>query len=1037
MTVTHYTKFYLFNAVNEFLKFIASQIIVEKNANCNIHGGSLLLNMINFNIKQKFANYFNENNLDEYIEALYSVDVDLLCGQKNDMIYIYKSILQKLTNNDDAIINSQISFINYLIEQHLKINIASYRFDVVHQTNKLCTIAIIYTDTGNNEYCLNIFDIFNMSKLEINRSHSNLQIILNDLIDFDYLYKFREKKNIKRAQRWLLFYNAFYTNNLNYYIGNEETIKHIQMQKHIIIKKIEEIQDSFYYYDNNTVNIYNNNLEASISYTIPPVVSIPENLNDAANQFLNTFVGELHRYVWKSPVYTLIREFTDTGYISMNSYMFSSIYSNKLEDINIGDSEYKNNALLKWFMFEYRNNNYIMNLIPDNRSIHIYRGENNVNIGINGGFNNLCIGDTMCTPTHISTSLDRPFCKDILLRIQINKNSIFFPVLGISKYHEENEIILPYGSVLRVTNISFAKYHDNIYKLIDLIYVKCIYNTQDNKELYNFVKYYKEKYLQKSFCPLVDVELNMKNYSNLDYKIYSSINFNVPIKNIDEIDIMNPYNNISQDFVTYAKLPRTDNSQAYVGEYINHDDALHRFCIEDDISRLNPNQDSLGILTFNVHNFFTICKNKGIGKNIKKFIEYIDKLHKSLNIHIIGFQEIVPDYGTNNEQPGGNFKIFVEGMEQLGFKYYSIVNCNHNLLYNDIYETYYFLGNAIFSKIPFNEKPISYGLIGNRAVQVVNIMFNNMPLNIINTHLEFDDYLKLDRYKNPIIKIQIDSLYSIVTSYPSCILMGDFNHDFLTDLKFDKLLNLFEIPKYSFYNNNITGINSMKHIDHILMSKNIANIFKINSEIIRTNISDHYPVFSSFEPVIPFGNPIFSNNKLSLIKNLPPIRKSPLRKSPLRKSPPEHSILHLIFGKNPTNDNMWSTGYSLSMTNTTEGMYKLSILKLRNPSAKIIQQYIFHEPNIYEENKNIYPQCIAINPNDYFYIDFMAKEINIIIHEVHIYFNDAYKDLCHNLYAKLMSPYKIQPNENRGLTDTTFKHKYLKYKKKYSDLKNK
>jgi endonuclease/exonuclease/phosphatase family metal-dependent hydrolase len=204
---------------------------------------------------------------------------------------------------------------------------------------------------------------------------------------------------------------------------------------------------------------------------------------------------------------------------------------------------------------------------------------------------------------------------------------------------------------------------------------------------------------------------------------------------------------------------------------------------------------------------------------------------------------------NNSEFRDGSFKDLVDHMKKNNFEHHYISNA----MWNHTNDNYYILANGIFSKHKMSDKKC-YNLCGNRCTQVITINYNNKNIDIINTHLEYDDEIIHNNkynYEQSLISKQIEQLQTILESRNNFyILCGDFNHDISTDTKFSKLMNICEIlsPRNTY--KKITGINSNQVIDYILIKYDPAVRIKISDKhnsIIKSKVSDHYPVLGSIE----------------------------------------------------------------------------------------------------------------------------------------------------------------------------------------------
>ena len=157
-------------------------------------------------------------------------------------------------------------------------------------------------------------------------------------------------------------------------------------------------------------------------------------------------------------------------------------------------------------------------------------------------------------------------------------------------------------------------------------------------------------------------------------------------------------------------------------------------------------------MSFNVHNFITRC-NSGIspifntinpynkGRDIDKFIELFSKYSPD----ILCLQEFVPilnkeineditdyEYIRNNF----NFKYINQKLKKLGYEYKVVAKTRFGNLLEEEDKNYYFLANAIYSKIKIKKYRINQFSFIDR--NFIHINFNyKKNIDLINVHLEY------------------------------------------------------------------------------------------------------------------------------------------------------------------------------------------------------------------------------------------------------------------------------------------------------------
>jgi endonuclease/exonuclease/phosphatase family metal-dependent hydrolase len=323
---------------------------------------------------------------------------------------------------------------------------------------------------------------------------------------------------------------------------------------------------------------------------------------------------------------------------------------------------------------------------------------------------------------------------------------------------------------------------------------------------------------------------------------------------------------IKMGYNTNVKIYSSSKPYLYEGEDYAYSISKY-FCNVN--NNITPKKDNLRVMTFNLHNLISRC-NQGISpifgnslnpfqkpRDIKRFIDFF----KNSDADILCLQEIVPisnesiekdiddyEYIRNNF----NFEYFNELMEKIGYKYKVISSCqNGNFLTNE-HRNYYYLGNAIYSKYPLiNSQVYQYNFM-NRNFIVSSVKYKNRLFNIVNVHWEYfkDDNDNL-MYQTKLLIDKLKELYYL----KNIILCGDFNINLLKKRDGKRYVDwekkTFFITQntgtfYSAYKiSKATNFSQGDTTDYILVSK--KNILKcVNSNIIETDISDHYPVYADF-----------------------------------------------------------------------------------------------------------------------------------------------------------------------------------------------
>jgi endonuclease/exonuclease/phosphatase family metal-dependent hydrolase len=271
------------------------------------------------------------------------------------------------------------------------------------------------------------------------------------------------------------------------------------------------------------------------------------------------------------------------------------------------------------------------------------------------------------------------------------------------------------------------------------------------------------------------------------------------------------------------------------------------------------------VITFNVHNFISRC-NQGIAplfgdrlnpfdkpRNVSRFIDFF----KRLNADVINLQEVVPvinqiideditDY--NFIRDNFNFSYLNKLMESIGYKYKIISSTQNGYFLKDEKRTYYFLGNAIYSKFKLINPKIHQFTFLNRNFITASININNKIINLVNCHWEyFNEDDKLIRQSN----VMFNEISKEFKDLNNVILCGDFNINLFRKSKSPRYIGWEE--KVGNYTKNFdktnkdipTNFMQEEITDYILLSKN-ASIKTIFSYTPITSLSDHYPLLTDF-----------------------------------------------------------------------------------------------------------------------------------------------------------------------------------------------
>lgn len=215
------------------------------------------------------------------------------------------------------------------------------------------------------------------------------------------------------------------------------------------------------------------------------------------------------------------------------------------------------------------------------------------------------------------------------------------------------------------------------------------------------------------------------------------------------------------------KIPSYSNSKIYESQKNEWK------CPSGKIKKVKVKKGYIRLMTFNVHNFTTVCTNDKLKKDLKKFIKFF----KDTKVDILLLQEFIPVaekpiFTEHTEYP--NFDYITNEFKKIGLKYNFICNVMRDGLKKSEPKGYYYLANAIFSKIPFEGE--CYQLPSNRGMIIAKFK----KISIVNIHGEYwnDDlinYIIPEKYNKDLIKYQWNLIEEKLKNEKNLIIAGDFN----------------------------------------------------------------------------------------------------------------------------------------------------------------------------------------------------------------------------------------------------------------------
>lgn len=888
------SKSFFYNMIHSKIKGFENDISIHGN----IHISSLIDNNVLLDSIDKVANFSNEK-----------ISRNLTYNLTNQITYIVcanNTVLNNLINTfinvkyfDDVSLG-HLKFIHYQYCAYMGINYDSSHYNIEkYSDNNFTNIFLSFTDSNNQTYYVDFLRLY--------VSSGSSDLIYNNLYDGLYLYSnfilsYDISQNIDFVSNIILFFNLVYEGliNFTYSDTNSDQIyddtfdilekaldkikNNINKNYFIMVRKNNqkyniEITNNSSTFKNYWKNVNLKNIVSKIKDRKNEIkdISIKDQtktgvmLRDNFTQF-NNYNSELKKL--DSAKKSVIRNYTEIFYKSLNSYLIKSIYNMTDYNPSLSNNNYHIYNVCRHLSRKYNND------IFESKDDYVYliRSENFINTHSIGGYDNIKIGQKFINPCSYSTTLSYNFgpnVKDVFLKIKLYPSANFVILTEYSTLPQEKEVLLPFGCIFEVTKIENKSLsRTNYTKYVKYIELECR-KTIDFDNINQFINLYKYDYLNQidyvtPFNQSIDINTVFDKIVNNDYKItdfirlndiisYSPINV-LPIQNVDPKD---PYKIIDKKF-KIQDLPPFDSMRAFKNEFI---DFSPSFC---SLKKKSFSSGDFNIFTFNVHNFVKVCKKSG--RNFNNFIDFIDNFqsNNNVNIDVISLQEVTPIYfskpSNQKELRNGSFTPLVDAMNKLGFNHYYLTNSNYDLdSFSNQNIDYFILANAIFTKHPI-VKSYSYGLLDNRSVQLVKLSFKNIYINVINTHIEWDKN-KVSRFSDTmnVLDVQISQLLDIFY-FSDCItfVTGDFNGNIINDNKYQYLWNsIYDIvPSNDFP--YFTGLNSRDVIDFVFTLSNpytqkLKPVMSKSNNIVFSDVSDHYPVFCPFS--INTGESTHKDNK--------------------------------------------------------------------------------------------------------------------------------------------------------------------------------
>lgn len=420
-------------------------------------------------------------------------------------------------------------------------------------------------------------------------------------------------------------------------------------------------------------------------------------------------------------------------------------------------------------------------------------------------------------------------------------------------------------------DLSYKLAIPKITKMYDESTKKDIEKPVDYQKFLDTVKYYLKKryFINLSLSEIKDWIENYKSSSNSH--IGGGSKYIIETKDISNEKYVYPTKEeaIKMGYIPKVSIYSDDKPFLYPGELFKLNSIL-KFCDKKSkVEFKKPFGNNLSIMSFNVHNFITRC-NSGISpvfntinpytkaRDIKKFID----LFKTYSPDILCLQEVVPilnrkinedihdyEYIRNNF----NFKYLNELMAEIGYEYKVVAKTRFGNLIEKEDKNYYFMANAIYSKIKINKYKINQFSFIDRNFIHINFNYKKKNIDLINVHLE---YFETKSINYPDIGNVVLLQHKLLKEYienidnKNIIICGDFNINIINKLPGIRY-NDYELKtKYLSSNFNIsnyfkipTNFSQETTTDYILVKKD-SNFKSIYNYIVKSELSDHYPIIA-------------------------------------------------------------------------------------------------------------------------------------------------------------------------------------------------
>jgi hypothetical protein len=294
-------------------------------------------------------------------------------------------------------------------------------------------------------------------------------------------------------------------------------------------------------YDQNDLSYYLYNPSGEINVKLIKYYDVINNKPKSKNG--NNFI-EIIKF------YTRANDGSNKSYVTMNDYMFKRTYL----DFPIDNTQSGYNSDLYQLSIDTK---HLFKNIVGEKHFYVYRFENYVNISPYGGYHTLKIGDEIIVPTIYSTTLKSSSIsetitknKNIYLKIKINKSANPLFLMGISSITDEYEVVLPFGSKLKVTNITDKKKNNDeiLFVEADCIGYENLSSYSGINQTEQFIEFYKT-HLMKKFSPSVTRDIPT---THIDHKPL--------LKSMSELINIDKYENIKKkDYVSNNNLTPKEN----------------------------------------------------------------------------------------------------------------------------------------------------------------------------------------------------------------------------------------------------------------------------------------------------------------------------------------------------------------------------------------------------------------------------------------------------------------------------------------------